>query len=315
MKHKMSFVVALVICAIVALGVATLAVADQGTVVKWSQPPVLMDPMPGQPPIAIGEDFPSDIDWRIVPMTFPTPPPNVWPPDPNWNVADDFRSDGRPILTVRWWGSYFPSPTEPVLEDGYVLSFFSDMPVSDTNPFSKPDKLLGTYVAPIGAVSITPTDYVDWNNHRVWEYEVNLQDTHLFHPSDIADPIAFREKEGVIYWLSIVAENGAVLEMDPTDPATWRFVHNNDPIPQEHFWGWLTRPHFFNDVPTMSHLWMPPGPAGPEWLYDAWEPIRPQHVTFADMTFELLTIPEPSGLILIGLATVGLAVYRRPRYA
>ncbi len=309
MKHKLNSVGALAICALVVLGVASLAVADQGTVVKWSQPPVLMDPIPPGPPMAIGEDFPSDIDWRIVPMTFP-PPDVIWPPDPNWNVADDFRSDGRPILTVRWWGSYFPSPTVPVAEDGYILSFFSDVPALPTGGFSHPGDLLGTYVAPIGAVTITPTDYVDWGNHRVYEYEVNLQDTHLFHPSDIADPIAFREREGVIYWLSIVAENGAVL-----DPATWEFVHNNDPIPHEHFWGWLTRPHFFNDVPTMSHLWMPPGPLGPEWLYDAWEPIHGQHVTFPDMTFELLTIPEPASVYLMALGLVAVGWYRVRRQA
>ncbi|MEE9297361.1 MAG: dockerin type I domain-containing protein, partial [Phycisphaerae bacterium] len=38
-----------------------------------------------------GEDYPSDLDWRDM--------------VPNQVVADDFVSDGRPITSVRWWGS------------------------------------------------------------------------------------------------------------------------------------------------------------------------------------------------------------------
>jgi len=279
------------------------AAADQGTVVKWPQSPVLK---PDVPNMYDGEDYPSDIDWRIVPTE-----PTTFIPEPNWNVADDFRSDGRPILTVRWWGSYFPGldGTEPLpgIEEGYVLSFFSDQPADPTDPnsFSHPRDLLGTYVAPFPAVKITPTGFVDWGFHRVWEYEVNLQDTHLFHPSDIADPIAFREQAGEIYWLSVVAENGADVV-----PDTWEFVHNDDPIPQEHFWGWLTRPPFFNDTATQTKLLMP---GGDQWVYPFWEPIRPQHER-SEMSFELLTVPEPTSALLALLGGCGLlAVAARRR--
>ena len=81
---------------IVALGCGAItAVADQGTVPKWTQRPFAPeDVIPGDDmSLHQGENVPSDMDWRE-----PTALPN-------WVAADDFRSDGRPILTVRWWGS------------------------------------------------------------------------------------------------------------------------------------------------------------------------------------------------------------------
>ncbi len=85
------------------LGLVTMimaggAPADQGTVVKWSQLP--FDER--------GENIPSTIDWRDLGID-----PIAGGTLPNWNVADDFRSDGRPILTVRWWGSYIDPVFEP----------------------------------------------------------------------------------------------------------------------------------------------------------------------------------------------------------
>lgn len=52
-----------------------------------------------QPPTGKGEDIPSNIDWTD--------------DDPNVVVADDFISDGRPIDSVRWWGSEI-AETAPV---------------------------------------------------------------------------------------------------------------------------------------------------------------------------------------------------------
>jgi hypothetical protein len=56
---------------------------------KWSQPPV-----------TVGEDIPSNIDWVDG--------------DPNIDVADDFVSDGRPITAVRWWGSNIPKTPDDI---------------------------------------------------------------------------------------------------------------------------------------------------------------------------------------------------------
>ena len=289
--------------------------ADQGTVLKWSQRPFspnvdvdgdgVVDPMQG-------ENIPSDIDWRLV--ADPASPVT----EPNWNVADDFRSDGRPILTVRWWGSYFPtvgSPdVGPGVEEGYILSFFSDQPALPVGSFSQPKDLLATYIAPFDAVTVSPTPLVGWDMHQIFQYEVNLQDTHLEHalPDDngniLADDIAFNEQAGIIYWLSVTAENGhdIVVTTDPVSgEETWTFAPNNDPFPDDHFWGWHTSFDEFNDVATMGKLFMTDTN---DWAYDNWEPIQPDHVA-NNMAFELLTIPEPSSLLLLGIG--GLMLLRR----
>src|SRR5574341_549575 len=103
----------------------------------------------------------SDVDWVTL-MAGGGPP--------NWVIADDFISDGRPIVAVRWWGSYFPG-FDHGFEDGYVLSFFSDVPTvpCPRGPFSRPGDLLGTYLAPFEAVHAIPTGFIGWDGHPIWQ--------------------------------------------------------------------------------------------------------------------------------------------------
>lgn len=289
--------------AVVAFAFAGAALAtNPGTIVKYAQYPQHM----------LGENIPSDVDWRLVMQ-------GTGPIQPNWTIADDFPSQGLPIHTVRWWGSYFPDAAgvapEPTfdpttgrfvatIEEGYILSFFRDIPAGTPGgaPFSMPGELLGTYLAPDMNVTITPTPLVGWDGHRVWEYAVDLKQAHLEHANTVyARPDAFHQIAGEIYWLSIVAENGHEVV-----PGTWQFTNNGDPIPQDHFWGWHTSPDAFLDVATMGNLIMP----GTEWQYINWQPIMPQH-GLHDMAFELLTIPTPGAMALFGLA--GLAMLRRRR--
>ncbi len=258
---------------------------------KWSQRPGQLE----------GENIPSDVDWRVIMQ----PPSQQDPSVPNWVVADDFRSDGRPIHGVRWWGSYPDPALEPqqnadgsytaTTEDGFVLSFFKDIPVSPTNPFSTPGTLIGTYTAPIPHIKITPTNLIGWDQHRVWEYEVLLDDTHAEHlVRGLTTPNQVKEIAGEIYWLSVVAENGHFIDND-----TWEARDNGDPPPTAHFWGWHTSPDQFNDVPVMGDLQMP----GTDWVYDNWDMILTQHGN-ADMAFELFA-PEPT-TITMSLCVLGL---------
>ncbi|MCH7884852.1 MAG: S8 family serine peptidase [Planctomycetes bacterium] len=78
-------------------GIADECEEDQVLEVKFSQPPD-----------EDGEDMASNIDWIDE--------------DPNVVLADDFISDGRPITTVRWWGSNLD---EEAIDgpDGWFISF------------------------------------------------------------------------------------------------------------------------------------------------------------------------------------------------
>ena len=197
-----------------------------------------------------------------------------------------------------------------VVEDGFILSFFSDIPDPDgTGPgFSTPGDLLGSYIANETKVVVEPTELIGWDGHRIWEYYVDLEDTHPEHldPS-IAQPDRFNEQAGVIYWMSIVAENGHEMDED------WNTFPNMDDVEPEHFWGWHTSPDRFNDVPVMGNLKMPDAVT---WDYTNWFPVQLDHMP-GDMAFELYTVPEPSTvtLLLLGVAIVFCSWRKRRRSA
>jgi hypothetical protein len=255
-----------------------------GKIPKWSQLPRNMT----------GENIPSDVDWRDIML------PPAQQVAPNWVLADDFISNGRPIHAVRWWGSYFNPANEPifqgngkfvpVIEDGFAISFFKDIPADENpnGPFSQPGALLGSYFAPEAVVRVLPTDQIGWDGHRVWEYEMMLGDAHGDHLiPGTTEPDAFYETAGEIYWVSIVAENG-----HDVDPNTWQPLPNTDPIEFQHYWGWHTSPDHFNDVAVMGDLQMP----GMSWVYENWMPIQPQHGQF-DLAFEILT--DPTAVVVL----------------
>src|SRR5262249_52411700 len=122
-------------------------------IAKWAQlPGYLVFTNVGQNPNMNGGDRPSDVDW----ITLMQSGTNLV--QPNWVIADDFRSDGRPILCVRWWGSYLLG-TQLGFEDGFVLSFFSDAQASGSSA-SRPNQLLGTYVAPQAVIKVSETAFI-----------------------------------------------------------------------------------------------------------------------------------------------------------
>lgn len=199
-------------------------------------------------------------------------------------------------MAVRWWGSHLNGHTEGDI-DGYTLSFFSDVPVSDNNPYSHPGGLLGTYVAPASAVRVLGTCKLGWDGHYIYQYEVSLSDTCLEHADPtIARTNAFLESSNVIYWISISAERGCTYT---NDGAFWTFSPSGKPPATNYFWGWHTSPCTNLDLSVTGRMTM----TFSDWVYGDWRPGGPFHMEW-DQAFELLSdvpplsleVPEPKWL-------------------
>ncbi|MBI5866152.1 MAG: hypothetical protein HZB38_16910 [Planctomycetes bacterium] len=230
-------------------------------------------------------------------------------------VADDFVSDGRDILALRWWGSYFDSRYEPGVGtdpqhvvDGWLLTIhWAD---ANATPHVPPDlaldghpTALAVYFAPAEAVEIRRVRGYDCLGHQIYTYRVRLRDCCLvctesdprnaYPPPGL--PTAFQEIAGNRYWLSVQAVTG--VEWLPTQCAE-TFTGHLPPLESglpAHFWGWHTgteppatpRPM---DVAAagsiVSFLAYPPNC----WDYGGWAaapwecPTAPQRV---DMAYEL----------------------------
>jgi len=265
-------------------------------VAKWSQLPGFLTPGAAGGNFR-GADRPSDFDWTALMQS------GTALSHPNWVIAEDFRSDGRPILCVRWWGSYMPGfePTSPTLtaaippsffEDGYVLSFFTSVQPVGPGASSRPGQLLGTYIAPLSAIKITPTQFYGCDSNRIWQYEVKLEDTCLDHADPrIARPDAFLEVSNVLYWVAITAEVGhqVIRITDAAGNVDWRHQPTGKRA-DRHFWGWHTSPRQVEDRSVMGHVFM----QGTEWIYPITQwMVNPVVCNEVDQAFELLTGRPP----------------------
>ncbi len=256
----------------------------------------------------------SDLAFEIT-SADPTPPVNKVD-------ADDFISDGRPIRAVKWWGSYFDpmympdmGGQEPYLLDGWFIGFHHEVPSAGTDDCPPDDfagdwpTTLGTYFAPVDAVTITPLNYTDCLGHDVYEYSVNLDACCLLCAHDDprlppilrpAEPEAFYEEAGFRYWLSIQAVTGVTWQPQACGYDD-RILTGHLPSPNAvdgHFWGWHT-----SDVSVMAHSPLAGACTGqitdfslypPDcWMYGGWDKIQWQCPNIppdprVDLAFELL---------------------------
>jgi hypothetical protein len=215
------------------------------------------------------------------------------------------------------------------IEEAFLLSFFND-----DGGIPRPGPTAGSYIAPIDKVDITKLDIQGWDQHDIWQFEVELADTFLDHADDpAATPEAFLEEAGVEYWLSIAAENGHSI-----DPDTGDSIDTGDERTTR-FWGWHTTMEmpdaggFTDDRPFRSNIFMP---SEDVWEYVDWTEAPPEHDGVDgpfNMAFELLTssgtkglsaggkfefwqdtdsmVPEPNSTILLAVGLFGSFMVRR----
>ena len=241
--------------------------------VKWSQPPVSIDPNK-DPPTFIGWDEVSDYNH---------------PPDPI--LADDWKcTDERPVTDVHWWGSFLgwnQPHVPPLLPKAFHIGIWTDDPCDYPGDFSHPNEMVwenycDNWVWNFAGFDENPQGPNEPNeNDSCFQFTQLLSEDEWFYqePNDPCDP---DDPNARVYWLSIAAI------YDPCDYTDPNFFP----------WGWKTREHFFNDDavritntsnPVDGTTWPPTPPK----VHSRWvmgNPIYwPDPNTSWDLAFELTT--------------------------
>ena len=176
--------------------------------------------------------------------------------------------------------------------DGWLISFHAEDPALD-----HPDRLLGLYSCPAAAVQVTPTEIFGWDGHRVYEYVSTLENCcRLHYVPDLRDkfsevppaqPEAFREVAGFVYWLDIQAVVGHTFEENEGDCTLPVDTTNRA---DDHFWGWHTSAFLCRNNSAMGEVVMGPSE---EWVYQNWSTVDgSEHMLeHVDQAYELLTVP------------------------
>jgi len=235
---------------------------------KWSQPPIEIDPEAADITYCGWDEKSFNKDY--------------YDPCGPWKiVADDFRCLGTmPITSIHWWGSFFdweqggwPHPQN--LPVSWRIGFWSNVPAyapPDNLPYSYPEVLLHVFTVPAARVTMTQVAqdqyYGEYPNDTCYRYSLDLEPNEVFWQNDFNDAT-----QDNIFWLSITA------------------VYNLEQYPY-HPWGWKSRPwHWMDDSVTFN---LPIEPM-PDYVLDPCgvTPIKdPVFNESFDMSFELDTDPN-----------------------
>lgn len=184
--------------------------------VKYSQPPVTLDEDPG---LIVGWDELSVLtNGQII-------------------MADDWQcKDDRPVTDIHWWGSFLgwtqPTPPRGQLPRAFHIGIWTDIPVGDEIPWSRPGELIwenvcDSYVWNFAGYDLDPRcddpDSPCEKNEACFQFNQLLSQDEWFRQLPLENPDIPN-----VYWLSIAAiyEPGQEIV---------------------HPWGWKTREHLFND--------------------------------------------------------------------
>jgi hypothetical protein len=230
--------------------------------VKWSQPPIEIDPNLELPPVFCGwgeparstEDSGQIRQWRM--------------------DADDFRCLGPiPITRIRWWGSY-EDWRDLVIPDvrpvAWRISFWNNMPEDAVTNFSFPETLIWQIEVPHERVMSWAVGFDNCpNKHEdmCFEYNVQLEPEQWFWQNN------FDTRDNV-FWISITA-----IYPGATD------------VP--HPWGFKSRPKTWMDS-AVRFAFQGEGPhlglvLDPNEITPLEQQVFCDQVQGFDMSFELLT--------------------------
>jgi len=188
----------------------------QGVVSKWyvkyTQPPVVIDPNK-EPPDISGWDELSDYEGPV--------------------MADDFPCyDDRPITDIHWWGSFlnWDQPYPPQLPSAFHIGIWTDVPdpdPCDIATFSHPNDLIwenycDNYVWNFVGYDVDPYERPEYDNEACFQFTQLLSEDEWFQQEPLED-----SNQPNIYWLSIAP----IWAGQTTD----------------YQWGWKTREHIFQD--------------------------------------------------------------------
>jgi hypothetical protein len=231
-------------------------------ILKWSQPPVLNTASP-HPNCFWG--------WDEFSIYNPGQFEGVVLPDTPHFMADDFLcNDNRPISDIHWWGSYIdwdgttPPPTGVI---GFHIGLWTDVPKTAAQPWSHPRQMIWEWTVPRSQLNekyVGCDFYPNKPQDSCFHYDFQIPPTEWF----------FQPEVSTIYWISIAAVYGA-----PVQPAF--------------YWGWKTRPLYFNDAAVK--VFVPIGPTIGSVFQQGQPLIDP--VGEWDMAFELTTnqvAPSPT---------------------
>ncbi|MCK5269882.1 MAG: hypothetical protein KAJ46_03820, partial [Sedimentisphaerales bacterium] len=189
---------------------------------KWSQPPIEIDPYLNEIPIYCGWDEPS-----LYPFDDPQQPGmRLWK-----LVADDFRCLGRmPVTSVHWWGShvYWEAPEPPpIVPIAWRIGFWSNVPAGGMTEYSYPERLLHQVDVDASRVEVEWAGYDQFPyrpTDSCFQYYVELDPCDYFQQGEYDSP-------DNVFWISIVA------------------IYLEDITFIENPWGWKTRPwHWMDDA-------------------------------------------------------------------
>ncbi len=224
---------------------------------KWSQPPIEIDPTAQTPTYCGWEEksFTADpvAGWRM--------------------VSDDFRCIGSmPITSIHWWGSYYYwdsnalPPQQPV---AWRIGFWTNVKAGvEGFDYSRPERLLKQFDVQFDDVAIEFSGYDEFPekpSDACFQYTVMLDEDNYFRQEDFIP-----DTDDRIFWISIAALYQGEIPNNP--------------------WGWKTRGWHWKDDAVIMNIPFDPTEnisISPDLI----TPIEYGNKSF-DVSFELDTDPN-----------------------